>query len=203
MSNEAILTEDNMLKRKWTSSPECYFCDCNESTEHLFFKCSMAKIVWACLAKCLGATDILGNLVQCWSWLEKWLPQGKKFHVWGITAICWAIWKARNRVCFDNKFIKSPVEIICHAGAVMKFWAGLYAEMDMKEMEEGVNTMLKVAMDILATKESKVTLKNCRRIWMMASTRSEKGCVKALFFYCFWLLFCRSVVARLLFASSG
>jgi hypothetical protein len=40
------------------------------------------------------------------------------------------------------------LEIICHAGALMKFWAGMYLELDKKALEDGVNMMLKVAMDI-------------------------------------------------------
>ena len=69
--------------------------------------------------------------------------------MWGISAICWAIWTARNRACFDRKLIKNPIEIICHAGALMRFWTGLYAEVDRRMLINGVNTMLKVASNIL------------------------------------------------------
>jgi hypothetical protein len=60
-----------------------------------------------------------------------------------------AIWKARNKACFEGKNIKNPIEIICHAGALMKFWAGIYEEVERKMMVNGVNTMLKVAADLL------------------------------------------------------
>jgi hypothetical protein len=73
----------------------------------------------------------------------------------GTTAICWAIWKARNKACFDKKIIKNPMEIICHARALMKFLARLYPELDREALEEGVNVMLKVSLDILATKKIK------------------------------------------------
>jgi len=69
--------------------------------------------------------------------------------MWGISAICWAIWTARNRACFDRKLIKNPIEIICHAGALMRFWIGLYAQVDRMMHVNGVNTMLKVASDLL------------------------------------------------------
>lgn len=49
------------------------------------------------------------------------------------------------------------MEIICPAGALMKFWAGLYTEIDRKTLE-GVNTMLNATMEILTTKRSKVTI---------------------------------------------
>jgi hypothetical protein len=75
LSNGAVLTKDNLLRGNWGGSPECYFCEHDESVDHLIFQCSVAKVVWACVARCFGACDIPGNLNQCWSWLEKWLPQ--------------------------------------------------------------------------------------------------------------------------------
>jgi len=68
----------------------------------------VARVVWACVAQCFGANDIPVNLER-------------EVHVWGVAAICWAMWKARNKSCFDKKLIKKPVEIVCHAGALMKF----------------------------------------------------------------------------------
>jgi len=99
---------------------------------------------------------------RCWLWCEKWLPFGKKFHPWGIGAICWAIWKSRNKACFEKKLIKNPLEIICHACALMNFWSGLYAEMDQDQLVEGANTMLRVAKEVLGTRTRE---RGIRRFW--------------------------------------
>jgi hypothetical protein len=56
--NNAILTEDNLIKRKWSGSPTCYFCNCDENINHLFFQCSTAKAVWAIVAYAIGANNI-------------------------------------------------------------------------------------------------------------------------------------------------
>lgn len=64
----------------------------------------------------------------------------------------------RNNACFNNKLIKSPLEVICHAGTLIKFWAGLYAEADKKALEDGANLMLKLAMDILVNKKPKLEI---------------------------------------------
>jgi hypothetical protein len=110
----------------------------------------VAKTIWAIVAKCFGADTIPRNLDQCWRWVEKWLPFGKKnYHAFGISAICWAIWKARNRACFDKVVIKSPLNIFCHICALMKYWAGLYAESNKEQLVEGINTMLRVAKGVL------------------------------------------------------
>jgi hypothetical protein len=40
----------------------------------------------------------------------------------------WAIWKNRNKACFEKKLIKNPLEIIFHASCpLMQYWTGLYA----------------------------------------------------------------------------
>jgi len=76
--NDAILTKANLIKRKWKGDPACYFCDNHESISHLFFQCHVAKTIWAVVAKCFGANTVPRNLDQCWRWVAKWLPFGKK-----------------------------------------------------------------------------------------------------------------------------
>jgi hypothetical protein len=53
------------------------------------------------------------------------LNDAKVVAVVGASTICWALWKARNNVCFENIVIKSPVEIVCHACALILNWACL------------------------------------------------------------------------------
>jgi hypothetical protein len=65
MANNAILTKDNLIKRNGKRDTKCYFCKCHENIPHLFFQCSVAKSVWAVIAKCFGANTIPRNLEQC------------------------------------------------------------------------------------------------------------------------------------------
>jgi hypothetical protein len=51
--------------------------------------------------------------------------------------------------------LKNPLEILCHANALMVFWAGLYKEMDQEKLIEGANLMLKVAKEVLATQAAR------------------------------------------------
>jgi len=74
---------------------------------------------------------------------------GEIYHVFGVSAICWTIWKARNIAGFDKVVIKSLLDIFCHICALMNYWAGLYAEPDKEQIIEGINTMLKVMKGIL------------------------------------------------------
>jgi hypothetical protein len=99
----AILTKDNMLRRNWHEDPSCYFCKLPESMDHLFFECPVAKVIWGTVAICLAQDNRPNSYRQFWQWIPKALPSGEKFHMFGVSAICWAIWKCRNKVCFEKK----------------------------------------------------------------------------------------------------
>jgi hypothetical protein len=62
-----------------------------------------------------------------------------------VAAICWSFWKRRNKTCFDRKPLRSPIEIIIHAGAFMNYWAGLYKEDLQEKIAEGVRTLVACA----------------------------------------------------------
>jgi len=110
MENNAILTEDNMIKRQWKGDPSCYFCNQHESVPHLLFTCSIAKVVWTTIASCLDANDIPTSFSQSWKWCEKWIPNGKQFFIVRIAAICWSIWKMRNKICFNEKILHNQLK---------------------------------------------------------------------------------------------
>jgi hypothetical protein len=38
--------------------------------------------------------------------------------------------KQSGKVVFEKKVVKNPLEIICHACALMIYWSGLFAELD-------------------------------------------------------------------------
>ena len=71
IANDAILTRDNLRKRKLQGDPRCVFCDFIETVSHLFFQCPVAKIIWVVVAKCFDASNVPINLEQCWLWCEK------------------------------------------------------------------------------------------------------------------------------------
>jgi hypothetical protein len=59
----------------------------------------------------------------------------------GLAAICWAIWKARNMLCFEKKLINSPFEIILSDCAFIHDWAVLYPGDAQKVIEDGVELL--------------------------------------------------------------
>jgi hypothetical protein len=62
-----------------------------------------------------------------------------------LAGICWAIWKLRNRACFEHKLINNPVELISCSTIFMKYWAGLHGEKDAGDLQAGADGLLRLA----------------------------------------------------------
>ena len=51
-----------MVKRGWQGDPSCRFCENIETIQHLFFECSLARVVWSIVAIPLKANNIPTSL---------------------------------------------------------------------------------------------------------------------------------------------
>jgi hypothetical protein len=74
-----------------------------------FFTCPIARVLWECVAKCLKMNAIPGDMGPVLVLASENLPNAKEIYVVGVSAIYWALWKARNNKCFENILIKSPI----------------------------------------------------------------------------------------------
>jgi hypothetical protein len=70
-------------------------------------------------------------------------------YMFGLAAICWALWKTRNKTCFKKKHIHSPGDLVFLACAFMKYWAGLFPEETRNLVAAGTEAMMKVTKSIL------------------------------------------------------
>jgi hypothetical protein len=55
INQNAILTKDNLMRRNWQGGLSCSFCNLNESINHMFFDCYLARYVWSLIAWVVGA----------------------------------------------------------------------------------------------------------------------------------------------------
>jgi hypothetical protein len=74
------------------------------------------------------------------------MPRNKKVYMVGLSAICWALWRACNAVCFEKKKIGSPTEIICSAASYITYWAGLQKDETKAELEMGAEALKDAAL---------------------------------------------------------
>ena len=134
-----------MKKRKWPGAPICSFCKERETSQHLCFECPVARCSWGMVAKTLGTRSIPTNLWQALAWSYAFVPGGKKCYMVGLTAICWSIWKIRNKVTFDNHRMHSPVEVIYMVASLLMYWAGLFKGDDKEALKTGANMLMQTA----------------------------------------------------------
>jgi hypothetical protein len=108
----AILTKDNLARRRCKCSLTCYFYNRNESIHHLFFDCYIAKNVWRIIYLALkietivNINHIIGSLASNCGLVYK------KLLFPAISALFWSICLTRNEVAFNQKTIPSIVQVI-------------------------------------------------------------------------------------------
>jgi hypothetical protein len=88
VSNNKILTRDNLSKRKSLDDMSCLFCSESESVSHLFFNCCIVGCAWEILLEILNL--LLGRDFE--SVAKLWL-QNKKFKFVNLctTAMLWTL----------------------------------------------------------------------------------------------------------------
>lgn len=91
---------------------------------------------------CLGADCILNFVHQYYQWIKQLLPQGDSFFVLGLATFAWAIWKTRNKSCFEKKRIYNPSVIVYQACTFLKYWAGLLKDLSKEDLIRGVESLL-------------------------------------------------------------
>ena len=101
---DSILTRDVMRRRNWLGNPSCSFCDNRETSQHLFFTCPIARLVWWEIFVALNLvlhrsiSNMFGN------WLLGIDRPLKTQVLVGVCALCWWIWTSltKHRVYFPN-----------------------------------------------------------------------------------------------------
>jgi hypothetical protein len=119
-----ILTKDNLKKRNWNGSLECCFCGVDESIDHLFFHCPIAKYMWRVIQVALNLRLILSSISNLYdNWLCKPKDKIANLVLFGCGALFWAIWRTRNDWCFGNKNLLDPSNIIFLCCFWLDSWA--------------------------------------------------------------------------------
>ena len=85
------LTEDNLIKRNWKGCAKCCFCNSNETIQHLFFDCHVARFIWNMIYVLFGIQPptIVSNLLG--SWLRNFSSALRQLILVGASAMCWAL----------------------------------------------------------------------------------------------------------------
>lgn len=120
----ALPVGENLQARKINSEAKCPFCGAEESTLHLFSTCVFANQVWE-LAPYKSPLDrdritSFRELIEKSKYLQSLPLCGLgigPLHPW----ILWAIWLARNKRIFNDRYT-SPREVITQVVSLAKEW---------------------------------------------------------------------------------
>ncbi|CAN4110783.1 unnamed protein product [Withania somnifera] len=93
---EAVLTQENFNKRKFSMCSRCYLCGKEiESVNHLFLRCKITTQLWRIFISLGGSAWVMPNkIAHLYSWEEV-----------GDCPACiwWTVWKERNSRYFGSK----------------------------------------------------------------------------------------------------
>ena len=146
----AILTKDNLAKRRWNGSLSCSFCNQNESIHHLFFDCYMASNIWRLIYYALKIDSPVSINHIIGSWGSNMSPGYKKLLLSGISALFWSIWLSRNEVAFNHKPIPSILQVIFRGTHWFRFWRLLQKEESHQQILDVCQALEVVAMEVFA-----------------------------------------------------
>jgi hypothetical protein len=117
---KVLLTKDNLAKRKWLGCKKCAFCDQDESIEHLFIRCTFARLLWRVVHFTFNipTPTNIKNLFENWlNGVNKQVKLRVRSH-WRC-ALMWAIWNCRNDVIFNKASNAQFLQVIACCGTVL------------------------------------------------------------------------------------
>jgi hypothetical protein len=146
-----VLTKDNLVRRHWKGSLKCCFCNLEETIQHLFFDCQMARIMWRIVQVSFNITPP-GNIPHMFA---RWLNGISKKLMYkilvGASALCWVIYLSRNGMVFNNNRAVTPLQVIFRGTYWIRFWALLQKEDEWSHIIRGCRVLETVSMEIFAS----------------------------------------------------
>ena len=133
LSNNKILTRDNLAKRRNVEDYSCLFCSQQESVCHLFFDCVVAKTCWSYLVD-IFHVDLGSNFES----VARWWVSNNRYKVMNCcsAALMWCLWKTRNEICFQGKVWLGEKLVIRRLANTLKNWRILFAAGDWELLDQ-------------------------------------------------------------------
>ena len=108
-----ILTKEKLCKRRWQGLSSCEFCGLFESTDHLFFKCSVARYIWRVVQIALNLHTIPTSTDDLFGpWIHSFSKIDRNVVMFGCGAVLWSIWRTRNDKVFNGKMLADPSDAV-------------------------------------------------------------------------------------------
>jgi hypothetical protein len=130
---ERIPCADLLVSRKWKGGDRfCKLCLRVESTSHILFNCPIAKFVWCSVIEVIGGDMVPLNFWDGLRVVKKQL--GVNLGIFICACLCWGLWTIRNDFVFENKLVKTPLQVVYRSIALANRWKVLLRERERVEL---------------------------------------------------------------------
>lgn len=125
-----------LRNRGWKGSDRCCLCGELESSDHIFFRCSLARFVWYIIRRVFGWDRSPSSVSDMWEfWIPRKFKLPRNLGIFICAGLTWATWKARNKMAIEKSF-PAPTDVIFCAISLMQKWKVLLKEKDGQLMDE-------------------------------------------------------------------
>lgn len=150
ITHDSILTKDVLQYRGWKGDTRCQFCGLEESIDHLFLHCALARFMWNVLKCAFSLPGMPKTVKEIWSsWLPSFSGQTKKLMMVGVAGLLWTLWNIRNKACFNNARLTSPFGVV----KLLCYWLNNWSVLQRREASQsllrwGIRLIEQVAREI-------------------------------------------------------
>jgi hypothetical protein len=148
-------SSDNICLRGGPSNGMCVLCGTEEDVDHIFFKCVLALFMWEGLSLSLGVQWKPRNR-QEWLTILGGFRGATRRILWILfAAMCWALWKIRNKFTIEKTFPNQPAECIFHTLINLQQWRPLLRSSERRLADELITTLKDLSTQTLSRPQSR------------------------------------------------
>lgn len=126
---------DQIKKRHGHGSGCCSLCDNIEDTDHILFRCPLARLFWACTRDWLGVSWAPNSFGELRALTPSLAGQNKRLFWFGFSAMCWTLWTTRNKLNIEQVFPNKAVDRFFKFSIRLQRWKSLIKEGDLMAVE--------------------------------------------------------------------
>jgi hypothetical protein len=123
LKNGAVSTKNNLVKIQWKGCTKCCFCTEQETNQHLFFNCPMARLMWGIVCFTFGITKLVDVGYLLGPWLRCFSDKKRNLVLIGLAVLCWALQISRNDLMFHKSQYKSIFQVMFRGTFSIKSWS--------------------------------------------------------------------------------
>jgi hypothetical protein len=135
---------DQVARRNGPTDGSCALCGELEDGDHIFFRCHLARFLWAGvreLLPCSWNPTGVGDFITIAQGLSVPL---RRIAWFTFAALCWSLWNIRNKLAMEGKMISSPADALYKMSIYMQSWRVLARRRDralLDEVRDGVRRL--------------------------------------------------------------